>query len=160
MHGAEPHLCHYTGCDRSISGNGFPRKYNLYDHMRRVHEHTEPMTPDHASPPTMMNQVTAKPTTRQPRRRRNSKDADKQAEWRSVHGVSKSIDSGRVTVSRIDDARLKRRKQLQDDWTQRLASLRQNVGTIEGPQDATSLQIINESALKLNQVAQELDKFP
>lgn len=159
MHGAEPHLCHYTGCDRSIPGNGFPRKYNLYDHMKRVHEHAEPMTPDHASPP-MMNQMPVKSTTRQPRRRRNSKDVDKQVEKKSSHGVSKSIDSGRVSVSRIDDVRLKRRKQLQDDWTQKLASLRQNVGTIEGPQDAISLQMINESALKLNQVAQELDKLP
>ena len=160
MHGAEPHLCHYAGCDRSIPGNGFPRKYNLYDHMRRVHEHTEPMTPDHASPPAMSNHVAVQPSTRQPRRRRNSREAEKHSDRRSVHGISKSVDSGRMSTARADDARLRRKKQLQDDWAQKLASLRQNVGAIEGPQDASSLQMINESTSMLNQLAQEMDRLP
>ena len=38
-HGDKPHICIYTGCDRGIPGNGFPRRYNLFDHMRRVHGH-------------------------------------------------------------------------------------------------------------------------
>lgn len=40
-HGAKPHLCRYADCDRSNAGNGFPRHYNLLDHMRRVHGHKE-----------------------------------------------------------------------------------------------------------------------
>lgn len=40
-HGDRPHLCLYPGCERSIPGNGFPRRYNLFDHMRRVHDHQE-----------------------------------------------------------------------------------------------------------------------
>ena len=36
-HGENPHLCHYPGCERSKVGNGFPRKWNLKDHMKRVH---------------------------------------------------------------------------------------------------------------------------
>jgi hypothetical protein len=31
----------YDGCDRSVPGNGFPRKFNYFDHMRRVHGHVE-----------------------------------------------------------------------------------------------------------------------
>ncbi|KAF1815126.1 hypothetical protein P152DRAFT_246688 [Eremomyces bilateralis CBS 781.70] len=38
-HGSRPHLCLYEGCERSVSGNGFPRRYNLLDHMRRVHDY-------------------------------------------------------------------------------------------------------------------------
>ena len=40
-HGDRPHLCFYAGCERGFAGNGFPRRYNLYDHMKRVHDHKE-----------------------------------------------------------------------------------------------------------------------
>ena len=39
-HGEKPHLCWFPDCDRSVSGNGFPRRWNLFDHMKRVHDHT------------------------------------------------------------------------------------------------------------------------
>ncbi|KAF2220898.1 hypothetical protein BDZ85DRAFT_265950 [Elsinoe ampelina] len=38
-HGERPNLCQYQDCDRARPGNGFPRHYNLMDHMRRVHGH-------------------------------------------------------------------------------------------------------------------------
>ncbi|POS87260.1 hypothetical protein EPUL_002153 [Erysiphe pulchra] len=37
-HGDKPFLCPYEGCDRSIPGKGFPRRWNLCDHIRRVHK--------------------------------------------------------------------------------------------------------------------------
>ena len=49
-HGDRPHLCHYPGCDRSIPGNGFPRRYNLFDHMKRVHDFKEEPTSSTGSP--------------------------------------------------------------------------------------------------------------
>jgi hypothetical protein len=36
-HGDKPYLCAYDGCERAAAGNGFPRQWNLRDHMRRVH---------------------------------------------------------------------------------------------------------------------------
>lgn len=36
-HGEKPFLCEYENCDRAVPGNGFPRHWNLRDHMRRVH---------------------------------------------------------------------------------------------------------------------------
>lgn len=36
-HGDKPYLCSYEGCDRAVPGCGFPRNWNLRDHMRRVH---------------------------------------------------------------------------------------------------------------------------
>ncbi|KAM5458591.1 hypothetical protein McanCB49686_002191 [Microsporum canis] len=47
-HGENPHLCHFPACERSIPGNGFPRRWNLHDHMRRVHDYT---SSDKASSP-------------------------------------------------------------------------------------------------------------
>ncbi|TKA22569.1 hypothetical protein B0A50_08139 [Salinomyces thailandicus] len=49
-HGDRPHLCYYPGCERGMLGNGFPRRYNLFDHMRRVHDHKDDPTSLTASP--------------------------------------------------------------------------------------------------------------
>lgn len=37
LHGHSAHLCHWPNCERAQPGNGFPRKWNLGDHMKRVH---------------------------------------------------------------------------------------------------------------------------
>ncbi|RKF75484.1 hypothetical protein GcM1_233022 [Golovinomyces cichoracearum] len=39
-HGDKPFLCIYEGCERGTRGNGFPRHWNLRDHMKRVHNDT------------------------------------------------------------------------------------------------------------------------
>jgi hypothetical protein len=31
-------------CDRAAQGHGFPRRYNLFDHMKRVHQYDGPTT--------------------------------------------------------------------------------------------------------------------
>jgi hypothetical protein len=36
-HGDKPFLCTYEGCERGVTGNGFPRHWNRRDHMKRVH---------------------------------------------------------------------------------------------------------------------------
>ena len=36
-HGDKPFLCTHEGCERGVAGNGFPRHWNLRDHMKRVH---------------------------------------------------------------------------------------------------------------------------
>ena len=36
-HGDKPYPCPFPGCERSRPGHGFPRKWNLMDHQRRVH---------------------------------------------------------------------------------------------------------------------------
>ncbi|KAJ5692717.1 hypothetical protein N7462_002140 [Penicillium macrosclerotiorum] len=47
-HGDNPHLCHFEGCERSVPGFGFPRRWNLHDHMRRVHDYNS--SERHSSP--------------------------------------------------------------------------------------------------------------
>jgi hypothetical protein len=39
MHGNgdKPHHCTHEGCEHNVPGNGFPRLWNLRDHMKRVH---------------------------------------------------------------------------------------------------------------------------
>ncbi|KFY37696.1 hypothetical protein V494_04658 [Pseudogymnoascus sp. VKM F-4513 (FW-928)] len=58
-HGEKPFLCTAEKCDRAIPGNGFPRHWNLRDHMKRVHN-TVPEPTDSDQP------------TRVPRKRKTS----------------------------------------------------------------------------------------
>lgn len=44
-HGEKPYLCTFEGCDRSVPGNGFPRHWNMFDHMKRVHGFEKPIAP-------------------------------------------------------------------------------------------------------------------
>ncbi|OJJ44365.1 hypothetical protein ASPZODRAFT_71752 [Penicilliopsis zonata CBS 506.65] len=44
-HGDNPHLCLFPGCERAVPGYGFPRRWNLYDHMRRVHDYASSERP-------------------------------------------------------------------------------------------------------------------
>jgi hypothetical protein len=36
-HGMHPYLCDFPDCERAKPGNGFPRRWNRRDHMKRVH---------------------------------------------------------------------------------------------------------------------------
>jgi hypothetical protein len=45
IHGEKPFFCNFEGCDRGAPGNGFPRHWNLCDHIKRVHNRS-------SSPPT------------------------------------------------------------------------------------------------------------
>ncbi|KAF1927770.1 uncharacterized protein M421DRAFT_421610 [Didymella exigua CBS 183.55] len=60
-HGARPHLCHFQDCERAVPGHGFPRRYNLFDHMKRVHQFEGPTT--EPSPP-LQGQAPRKPVSR------------------------------------------------------------------------------------------------
>ncbi|KAK4239852.1 hypothetical protein C8A03DRAFT_42554 [Achaetomium macrosporum] len=55
-HGEKPYRCTYEGCERSIPGHGFPRQWNLRDHMRRVHNDNgttaQPPSPPASGPTT------------------------------------------------------------------------------------------------------------
>lgn len=68
-HGARPHLCHFRDCERAVPGHGFPRRYNLFDHMKRVHQYDGPTT--EPSPPTTQGQAPRKPVSR---KRKSSAD--------------------------------------------------------------------------------------
>lgn len=47
-HGMNPYLCLFQGCERSRDDNGFPRRWNQRDHMKRVHGWEEPENDDTA----------------------------------------------------------------------------------------------------------------
>jgi hypothetical protein len=66
-HGDKPYLCTSEGCERGAAGNGFPRHWNLRDHMRRVHNDPGPTKSSGSGSP---------PPSSGPARGRNKRKAD------------------------------------------------------------------------------------
>lgn len=56
-HGEKPYLCLFRDCDRSQPTQGFPRQWNLRDHMKRVHNFVGSDNSEHGypSPPASPN---------------------------------------------------------------------------------------------------------
>ncbi|RAH40668.1 putative C2H2 finger domain protein [Aspergillus brunneoviolaceus CBS 621.78] len=99
-HGDNPHLCLFDGCDRSVPGYGFPRRWNLFDHMRRVHDYntSERHSSPDASPTTgpsnkkketgrkrRVTGVTAAPTMKRTRSTQSQTNPLKAAQQTSAH---------------------------------------------------------------------------
>lgn len=85
-HGDRPFMCSYSDCERSLPGNGFPRRWNLMDHMKRVHDHQAPVNSGRTSPALS---ETAKPG----RKRRTSTSS--QTSSRVTKTVPKGISTTR-----------------------------------------------------------------
>ncbi|KAI5467657.1 hypothetical protein BGZ63DRAFT_32814 [Mariannaea sp. PMI_226] len=71
LHGQDekPFQCPHKGCERAVAGNGFQRRWNLVDHMRRIHKTGIPpsrrapsgRTPDQMKPQKQNGSAGAKP---------------------------------------------------------------------------------------------------
>ncbi|KAJ5161305.1 hypothetical protein N7492_006697 [Penicillium capsulatum] len=94
-HGDNPHLCLWEGCERSVPGYGFPRRWNLYDHMRRVHDYAS--SERHSSPETSPSGVAPAPKKKETatRKRRGGvtdpTPAPTMKRTRSVHSQAGSV---------------------------------------------------------------------
>lgn len=111
-HGDKPYLCTYDGCDRALPGNGFPRQWNLKDHMRRVHNDNGSSLNMSTSPPT--GQAASSHSTKG--RKRKSKDA-------SEHGSSSSRKHSSRQIAEMA-ATLKAQEQpMINEWNQHKQAL-------------------------------------
>ncbi|KAK5664070.1 hypothetical protein OQA88_284 [Cercophora sp. LCS_1] len=111
-HGEKPYLCTYEGCERSQPGHGFPRQWNLRDHMRRVHNDNGTTTQAASPPPSgattstrgrkRKNEVQDKPAQEKSSSRKSSKaaleaakaaEAQSNAEWNAWYEHQKALQS-------------------------------------------------------------------
>ncbi|KAF2122796.1 hypothetical protein BDV96DRAFT_608666 [Lophiotrema nucula] len=130
-HGSRPHLCHFTDCERSVPGNGFPRRYNLFDHMKRVHDYTGPTTepsPPHAEPAA----------SRKSNSRKRKSTADEGTERR--HKVAKPTPQQQLQ---------QKREHLQQTFLSKKQELINILAILNGPVD------LNED----NQLHKEIDQL-
>ena len=157
-HGSKPHLCTYADCERSLPGNGFPRRYNLFDHMKRVHDYTGSTSPpEQVSPPVQPTQPGS--------RRHNSTHKHKPAA--PVGGITKERQKATTTKAPSAAAaaastkhRLAQDKQKwKREWAERRVRLLQRVENMQGPQDINSYLEANEDIAALKTIAAKLKEL-
>lgn len=92
-HGDKPFLCTYEGCERSNPGCGFPRQWNLRDHMRRVHN--DDCVPN--APPPVSASASAPPASgsSSTKGRKRKKDTSESAAGKKSSSPKSGQGSGR-----------------------------------------------------------------
>lgn len=145
-HGSKPHLCAYPDCERAIPGNGFPRRYNLYDHMKRVHDYTSPSSQTEPSSP---HGHSAKRSTS---RKRKATGAVEQPEKRQRTAAQ-------IKQANTARQRDQEKERLRQAWAERMAVLQQRLRTLNEPKDAESHQQIIEDATALQKIVAQLTEM-
>jgi hypothetical protein len=131
-HGAKPYLCTYEGCDRSVAGNGFPRHWNLRDHMRRVHNDSG-VTRSNAS---------GSPTPSMPSARPGKGGAKKRK--------SEIVNSGKVKKSQVGSPVIQRPATPQEpglvqQWELRHQQLAALLQQVQDPRDPRTLEALHKA---------------
>ena len=96
-HGNKPHLCHFPDCERAAEDNGFPRRWNLFDHMKRVHDYdpsnkSNSPSPSSSSPP---------PPQDAPRKRRTPSPTQEGAKKRTRISSPQTTQSSAVVSTAV-----------------------------------------------------------
>lgn len=107
-HGPKPHLCYFKECERAQEDNGFPRRWNLFDHMKRVHDFagTEPSNKSNSPAPSSSSpephvEVLKKKRTPSPIAQGSNKKAKVNATGRSIEattGTQNTVKAKATTV--------------------------------------------------------------
>ncbi|TWU75775.1 hypothetical protein ED733_003212 [Metarhizium rileyi] len=133
-HGDKPFLCIYEGCERAVPGNGFPRQWNLRDHMKRVHN-------DHGSaggsPPAPANGQSTKGRKRKP----------------EVVEQQNSTRKATLKSMPVADSKQVSAKPLLEQWLDQRRAVEDLCHGLGKPEDARNLQHINEMQKRLAYMA-------
>ncbi|KAI7222537.1 hypothetical protein KC333_g1107 [Hortaea werneckii] len=177
-HGDRPHLCYYPGCERGIPGNGFPRRYNLFDHMKRVHDHKEDSTSLTASPGPASDASNPRraggrkrkasgPTATEPPAQRQKPlpsppaQAPPAALQRNLSyppptSTSSAQQNGQGHHHHHNRARkLHDRQRLYSQWANQRDLLTHQMGFVQSPDDEAHLQRLSQNIEELRRLSQE-----
>lgn len=150
-HGSKPHLCSYPDCERSVPGNGFPRRYNLFDHMKRVHDFTGPTASptERVSPPVQGAQPTLK--RQNSRKRKHTASTEEATEKRQKTTPVKGPTPSAVAAQQL----VQRKQSLQSEFHKRKEGVLTALKNLQDPKDLDGLQL-NEDILALQKLAQQI----
>ncbi|KAI9812857.1 MAG: hypothetical protein M1827_004375 [Pycnora praestabilis] len=157
-HGAKPHLCTYEDCDRSVPGNGFPRRWNLYDHMKRVHDYTgAPSSNGSTSPTPSSTSVQAtSPKGQGHRKRKPSKDSGIPSSKKNRSLTSSEIRKASSLPSPVHDERAPHLQDLENKWSYRLSRLRQNLDGVLDPRDLQGCEEVEKQMRALLNLSEDI----
>ena len=147
-HGEKPHLCSFQDCDRSVPGNGFPRRWNLFDHMKRVHDYSGPGSSSSGNSPTpssassfhgtatlaLRKRRPSSPVHVEPRKRTKSTTGTK-----PIAGGKATIKANKAPVVSISQGK---RQSMQDMWYEQKATIKARLDSLN-PNDAPASEQIN-----------------
>lgn len=137
-HGEKPYLCTYEGCERSVSGHGFPRQWNLRDHMRRVHNDNGTAAQP-ASPPASG----AASSSRGRKRKSDVQEKQPIQEKSSSRKSNKSAEAAAAAAA-AKQAELPSTSEF-DQWYEHQKALQTFIQGCAQPDDPQSLQYIREA---------------
>ncbi|CZR40158.1 uncharacterized protein FPRO_05058 [Fusarium proliferatum ET1] len=123
-HGDKPFLCVYEGCERAVPGNGFPRQWNLRDHMKRVHN-------DHGS-------SSGSPTTGSAQPAKGRKRKTETAEAQTSHSRKATVKS----MPPPPEPKENMTQPLIDQWMEHRKAVESLVRNLIKPEDTQNLQHI------------------
>ncbi|RMY39224.1 hypothetical protein D0866_02083 [Hortaea werneckii] len=177
-HGDRPHLCYYPGCERGIPGNGFPRRYNLFDHMKRVHDHKEDSTSLTASPGPASDASNPRRTGGRKRKASGSTPTEPPAQrqkplpsppaqappaalqrnlsYPPPTSTSSAQQNGQGHHHHHNRARkLHDRQRLYSQWANQRDLLTHQMGFVQSPDDEAHLQRLSQNIEELRRLSQE-----
>ncbi|KAJ4403749.1 hypothetical protein N0V85_005020 [Neurospora sp. IMI 360204] len=128
-HGEKPYLCTYEGCERSLPGHGFPRQWNLRDHMRRVHNDNGSTAQAASSPPPSGASASS-------RGRKRKSEGDKQEAQEKT--------SSRKSANKISKAEAQADVH-RAQWSEHQKALQSIFQEYLQPEDPQSLQYIKDA---------------
>ncbi|KAG7436173.1 hypothetical protein Forpi1262_v003286 [Fusarium oxysporum f. sp. raphani] len=123
-HGDKPFLCVYEGCERAVPGNGFPRQWNLRDHMKRVHN-------DHGS-------SSGSPTTGSAQPAKGRKRKTETAETQTSHSRKATVKS----MPPPPEPKENMTQPLIDQWMEHRKAVESLMRNLVKPEDTQNLQHI------------------
>ncbi|KAJ4370119.1 hypothetical protein N0V86_008855 [Didymella sp. IMI 355093] len=133
-HGARPHLCHFQDCERAVPGHGFPRRYNLFDHMKRVHQFEGPTT--EPSPP-LQGQVPRKPVSR--KRKASAEDVSEKRQ--------------KVIKLTAEQQLQQRRDQLAQDFASKKQHIIDFLTNLSGPNELSDDLKLSQDVMALHDIS-------
>lgn len=89
-HGAKPFLCKFEGCERAHENHGFPRRWNLLDHMKRVHGYSASEPSNNSDSPSPSDSSSHKDPTNGQRKRRTPSPMENGAAKRAKVATSRA----------------------------------------------------------------------
>ncbi|KAI1153346.1 hypothetical protein F4825DRAFT_265509 [Nemania diffusa] len=143
-HGDKPYLCTYEGCERAISGNGFPRQWNLRDHMRRVHNDNGNSLTTHTGPSQTTHGSSAH--SAKGRKRKNKDSVDSSSSSRKQ--ASKSAQAAEAAA-----AAKAAEQPLIDEWYQHQKALQNYLQAYSSPDAIDQVQGIDDAKNNMEAMA-------
>lgn len=169
-HGDKPHLCHFPECERSTPGNGFPRRWNLRDHMKRVHYYTVGSSSTGSSSPTPSSDSSMYRGIPVKRRASSASQAERLKRTKascytkavahkcitSVKSVSSTKPSRKASKKKIAPASQgKQRETMDKEWHEKKAAMKAALDNL-APNDVQASLKINADCEELRTIAMRI----